>query len=281
VVHIFSASYFSFVLAPTPALLVSYLFRRPTILNYHSGEARDHLTRWRRTALPTLRLADRLVVQSGYLVEVFAEFGLEAEAVSNSLDLDHFPFRLRDPIRPVFLCNRNFEKHYGVETVLEAFSLVQEEIPESELLLAGAGSQLTQLRSLAAELGCSKVSFLGPVPPEEMPDLYGKADIFLNGSRLDNMPLSIMEAQACGLPVVTSDAGGIPWMVKNGQTALVASVDDPASLASQALRLVREPDLARGLSREGRALVEREYTMERILPLWVELYTDMASGKGS
>ncbi|HYO92699.1 MAG TPA: hypothetical protein VEQ40_13740, partial [Pyrinomonadaceae bacterium] len=65
VIHIFSASYFSFVLAPTPALLVSRLYGKRTVLNYRSGEAEDHLTRWRRTALPAMRLADAIVAPSG------------------------------------------------------------------------------------------------------------------------------------------------------------------------------------------------------------------------
>src|SRR5690606_5418823 len=109
VAHIFSASYFSFLLAPAPALLIARLFGKKTLLNYRSGEAEDHLSRWRRTALPVLRRADRIVVPSGYLVDVFARFGLEAEAIPNFVDFDLFRFRERDPLRPVFLANRNLE----------------------------------------------------------------------------------------------------------------------------------------------------------------------------
>src|SRR6266511_1590405 len=83
VIHIFSASYFSFLIAPTPALLVSRLYGKKTVLNYHSGEAEDHLARWRRTAIPTVRMADALVVPSGYLVDVFSRFGLRARSISN------------------------------------------------------------------------------------------------------------------------------------------------------------------------------------------------------
>jgi hypothetical protein len=109
VIHIFSASYFSFMLAPTPALLIAKLYGKKVVLNYRSGEAEDHLKRWRRTAIPTMRLADEVVVPSGYLVDVFARFGLVARSIYNFVETDCFRFLTRRPLRPVFLSNRNLE----------------------------------------------------------------------------------------------------------------------------------------------------------------------------
>ncbi|HYG80837.1 MAG TPA: glycosyltransferase, partial [Pyrinomonadaceae bacterium] len=86
VIHIYSASYLSFVLSPTPALLAAKLFGKKSVLNYHSGQAEDHLRRWGRTAIPTMRRADRIIVPSDYLVEVFARFGLRAHAVFNHIE---------------------------------------------------------------------------------------------------------------------------------------------------------------------------------------------------
>ncbi len=100
VIHVFSASYFSFVLAPTPAILVGRLYGKKVLLNYHSGEAEDHLQRWRRTAIPTIRLVDSLVVPSVYLEKVFASFGLQAKAVFNLIETDKFHFRERRAASP-------------------------------------------------------------------------------------------------------------------------------------------------------------------------------------
>src|SRR5437667_9079631 len=77
IVHTFSASYYSYLLSAMPAVLIAKLFRKRTVLNYHSGEAEDHLKRW-RTAVPTIRMADEIVVPSEYLVRVLAGFGLQA-----------------------------------------------------------------------------------------------------------------------------------------------------------------------------------------------------------
>src|SRR6185295_10507798 len=101
VIHVFSASYFSFVLAPTPAILISKLYGRKVLLNYHSGEAEDHLQRWRRTAISTIRLVDAIIVPSEYLVRVFARFGLLAKPVYNLIDTSRFHFRARPTLQPI------------------------------------------------------------------------------------------------------------------------------------------------------------------------------------
>ncbi|HEX4899764.1 MAG TPA: glycosyltransferase, partial [Pyrinomonadaceae bacterium] len=103
ILHIFSASYYSYALSVAPAILVAKLYGKKCILNYRSGEAEDHLKNWRITAIPTMRLADVIVVPSGYLIEVFARFGLKARAIHNIVELERFQYRERRPLRPVFL----------------------------------------------------------------------------------------------------------------------------------------------------------------------------------
>src|SRR5260370_5717029 len=99
IAHIFSASYWSFLIAPLPALLMARMRGKKALIHYHSGEARDHLKRF-RTARWLLAKADSLVVPSGYLAGVFREFGLDATVVPNIIDLSQFTFRLRRPVRP-------------------------------------------------------------------------------------------------------------------------------------------------------------------------------------
>lgn len=271
VVHVFSASYFSFLLAPTPALLVARLYGKGVVLNYHSGEAEDHLARWKRTAIPLIRRADAVAVPSGYLADVFARFGLQAQAIFNVVEGERFRFRERQPLRPVFLCNRHLEPLYNVGCVLRAFAQVQQQFPDAALLLAGDGSQRRQLETLAGEMGLRNVQFLGRVSPERMVELYDSADVFLNGSDIDNMPCSIMEAFAAGLPVVTTDAGGIPYIVTDGETGVLAPRGDPTALAEGAMRLLRDPKLASGIIRRAREECGR-YAWPAVGRQWLELY---------
>jgi glycosyltransferase involved in cell wall biosynthesis len=275
VLPIFSAANFSFLLAPAPAVLIGKLYGKPVILHYHSGEAREHLSNWRRTTLPVLRLADRVVVPSEFLVRVFGEFAVEAEAISNTVEFARFRFQARRPLRPVILANRNFESHYNVACALRAFALVQQQVPEAQLLVAGDGSQRQSLRALAEELQLKNLEFLGAVPPSRMPALYDRADIYLNASVVDNMPLSILEAFACGLAVVTSNAGGIPYVVRDRDNGLVVDCDNHQALAQAVLQLLAQPDEAERLIRRAHSDC-RNYSWQTVGDQWLSLYHQLA-----
>ncbi|MGH9751544.1 MAG: glycosyltransferase family 4 protein, partial [Blastocatellia bacterium] len=274
VAHVFAASYFSFVITPAPAVLIAKLFGKPVLLNYHSGEAEDHLRRWPRSTKLIFRMVDRLVVPSRYLVEVFARFGIEAEAVSNTAPLERFTFRERRPLRPTLLSNRSLESHYNVADTLRAFAVVEQRVPDARLIVAGDGGESARLRALAAELGLKRVEFVGAAPPDRMPELYERADIFVNSSLVDNMPLSLIEAFACGLAVVSSDAGGIPILVTEGETGLLSPCGDYEALAANIIRLLEDQRLAEGLINRARAAC-RQYTWEATRGLWLKIYTDI------
>jgi L-malate glycosyltransferase len=271
VIHVFSASYFSFVLAPTPAILIGKLYRRKVLLNYHSGEAEDHLQRWKRSAIPTIRLVDSVVVPSEYLVRVFASFRLKATAIYNLIDTSRFRFRERAPLRPVFLSNRNLESHYGVDRVLRAFAIIQERIPHASLTVAGDGSQRQTLKALAQDLNLQNIQFTGQIAPAGIADVYDAADIFLNGSEIDNQPLSILEAFSCGLPVVTTDAGGIPDIVQDGRTGMIVSRGDHVEMANRALTLLENPELVKQIAEHARQECLK-YSWEAVRDAWMDAY---------
>ncbi len=276
VVHIFSASYTSFVLAPTPALVMSRILGKPSVLNYRSGEAQDHFRRW-KTAAPTARLATKIVVPSGYLVDVLREFDLPAVSIFNSVDLSDYRFRQRGPCRPVFLANRNFAPLYNVACVLRAFRRVQDRFPEARLIVAGDGEQREMLHELAGDLALKQVEWVGQVQPHRMVELYDEVDVYLNSSSIDNMPNSIVEAYASGLPVVTTDAGGIPYIVDHERTGLLVPVDDHKALGQAAIRVIENESLARALSSQGRARCEEQFTWDTVTEQWVSLYRELAS----
>jgi L-malate glycosyltransferase len=271
VIHIFSASYLSFLIAPTPAILASKLYGKKIVLNYHSGEAEDHLRRWPRSTRWMLKLVDAIAVPSEYLVRVFAEFGYKATAIFNIIELDKFAYRERTPLRPVFLSNRNLEAHYGVDSVLRAFALIKEKVPDATLTVVGDGSQRQALQALKTELNLSDASFTGRVEHGDIYRHYSTSDIFLNASKIDNQPLSILEAFASGLPVVTTDAGGIPDIVTDGETGFVVPVGDHQTLAARAIELLTDHNRATTMARQARAECMK-YTWEVVCDQWLKLY---------
>jgi len=279
IVHTFSASYFSFLLAPTPAILIGRFFGKKIILNYRSGEAEDHLRTWRRTAIPILKLADEIIVPSRYLVDVFSKFGLRARPIANVIDPDRFKFRARQPLQPIFLSNRNLYPLYNVPCILRAFSKIQQKLPDARLIIAGDGSQRASLESLVGELKLRNIEFRGPVAPPKMNELYDEAHIFLNSSNIDNMPGSILESFACGVPVVSTSAGGIRWIVTHGKNGLLVPRNDHDGMASWAIRLIESPELADSIVRNAYDECSA-YTWPAVREAWLAVYARLA-GHGS
>ena len=278
VIHVFSASYFSFLLAPTPAIFIARLFGKKVILNYHSGEAEDHLRCWPRTSVPIMRLADEVIVPSPYLVDVFRKFGLRATAVANIIDVDRFKFRERKPLQPIFLSNRNLYPLYNVACIVRAFAIIQQKFPKARLRIAGDGRQRAALEALVRELKLREVEFYGLVAPEKMSDLYDEAHVFLNSSNIDNMPGSILESFASGLPVVSTNAGGIPYIITHERTGLLVPKNDHDAMASWAIHLLESPALAESIAHNAYD-ESPSYTWEAVRETWLEAYMQLAGRK--
>jgi glycosyltransferase involved in cell wall biosynthesis len=272
VVHVFSASFWSFLLGPAPALAIARAFGKRALLHYHSGEAGRHLAEWGRLVHPWLGLADVIVVPSEYLAAVFAGHGYQTPVIRNVVDLSRFEYRERHPLRPRLLSTRNLEPYYRVDVILEAFALLKTQVPEATLIVAGCGSEDARLRRLA----CEGVRFVGQVHPESMPKLCAGADIFLNASVVDNQPVSILEAFAAGLPVVSTPTGDIAAMVRHDETGLIVPPVEPAAMASAVLELLNDPGKALRLAQQARSEISR-YTWSAVRDQWAAAYGGVRS----
>jgi glycosyltransferase involved in cell wall biosynthesis len=278
IVHVFSASYFSFLVAPLPAVLIARLLGKPVVMNYRSGEGPDHLKR-SRVARATLRSVDRNAVPSRFLQDVFARFAIAAEVIPNIVDLERFAYRPRDPLRPRVLSTRNFEPLYNVACTLRAFRIVQDRHPDATLVLVGAGSQDGALRQLAVDLRLRNVRFAGRVPPSDMWQYYADADIYLQTPNIDNMPASVLEAFASGCAVVATNAGGVPAILTDGVHGLLVRCDDHQAAADGILRLIAEPALSSRLTASARESCE-PYRWEAVRAQWLDLYRGMNHSAG-
>ena len=164
---------------------------------------------------------------------------------------------------------------YNVQCVLRAFALVQARYPEALLTVAGDGSLRGDLEGLARELGLRNTSFVGLVASGRMAALYDAADVYIMATNIDNMPGSVIECLTCGLPVVTTDAGGVRYIVTHDESALIVPLNDHAALAAQAMRLLEEDGLAVRLARNGRESA-RHYAWPAVRAEWLEAYRELA-----
>ena len=279
VVHICTAAFSPFILTTTPAIILARLMGRPVILNYRDGRAADHIgapwVQW------VLRRASVLIFPSGFLRDVFRRFGLDGEVISNVVDTERFQFRRRDPLQPSLISSRLLEELYAVENTLRAFALLRATYPEARLIVIGGGDQEERLRSIVRDEAIGGVEFHGAVPHGDVPKWYDRADVFVNSSRIDNMPHSIIEAFSSGLPVITTGAGGIPYVVEHGRNGLLVPIDDPAGMADALHLLLADPALARRLIAGGQIDCDRYYSWNAARTLWSQLYQRLAHGKAA
>jgi glycosyltransferase involved in cell wall biosynthesis len=269
-VHIFAGSFGTFLAATGPAFVVARLRGKRIILHYHSGRGDEHLGR-SVLARHILRACDGVVVPSEYLAASFRKHGISSLVVPNLVDPGMYPYCLRDPLQPRLLCTRNLEAHYGVDIVVRAFAMVQQEFPEASLCVVGSGQQERIVAELVRKLALNHVQIVGAVHPQDMPAVYCQADIFVNGSYIDCSPVSILEAFCSGLPVVTTAAGGIPHLVDHGRTGFICPSGNWVALAESVIQLLRHQDLAGSISENARQQAEL-HSWNVLRMLWLAVY---------
>jgi L-malate glycosyltransferase len=274
VLHIFSAGLTSYALWTVPALLIGRFWRKKIILNYHDGQGDQHLREW-RTAKPTIALADRIVTPSGFLVDVFRNHGIEARSIVNIIDTSRFVYRKRRKLRPIFMTNRILEPLYNVECILRAFSIIQKSYPDATLTIAHDGCCRPSLEKMARELELANTRFIGRVPHERVTELYDAADIYLTSPNIDNMPVSLLECFAAGLPIVATKAGGIPYVATDRESALLVDINDHEALAARSIELLENEELVERITNGGLEAVKR-YDPAPVREQWSALYRELA-----
>lgn len=280
--HVMANSGWAWHLCAAPAIWVARLRRVPVVVNYRGGYAEEFFAHSFFWVGPTMRLAQRLVVPSGFLHQVFARFGLSAEVVPNVIDLSRFAPRAESsaarPAAPHLVVTRNLEPIYDIGTALRALAIVSRSRPAARMTIAGSGPERERLGELARSLGVSDhVTFTGPLDNDRIGALYQQADLFLNPSLVDNMPISILEALASGVPVVSTGVGGIPFLVEHRKTALLVAAQDADGMAAALLELLDDPAQAARLARAGRDSVQ-QYAWPNVRGRLFDVYARVLQG---
>jgi glycosyltransferase involved in cell wall biosynthesis len=272
VIQIFGASHWYFFLVVAPAIVMAGLLNKKTILNYRGGEAEIFLSKWGFLAIPLMKKADIISVPSHFLKEVLEKAtGKEVLIVPNVIDTQIFQYKERGHIKPYIVVSRQLEPRYNIACAIRAFKIIKDKYPEAKLKIAGTGTEKNNLKKLSDNLELRDVYFLGALSHNQLAKVYDECDIMINSSNTDNFPGAILEAFACGLPVVTTNAGGIPFMVKEGENGILIDPDDHAALARGVFTLLQNPEMVQSLSLNGRKVSEK-HSWENIKITLFNLY---------
>jgi glycosyltransferase involved in cell wall biosynthesis len=276
VVHHFSASGLYFFAYSAPLLLVCPWLNKRIILNYRGGNAAKFLKHWGFCAAPLMRRATSICVPSEFLQEVFDEFGLSSTVLPNIAQTEMFPWKKRESFAPSLLVTRHLDPMYNTECLLRAFRIIKARFPEAVLSVAGDGSETMRLRDLVSQWQLDGVKFLGPIAHDELPALYASHDIYVNSSNVDNFPGALVEAACCGLPIVTTGAGGIPSMIKHRENGIVVELNDDRALAAGVGEIVERPEFGQSLARQARKWAE-QFSWKEVLPRLLACYGSAAT----
>ena len=282
VMHVMANSGWSWDLFAAPAIWIASVRGVPVIVNYRGGEAEAFLARAAARVSTSLRKAALLVLPSGYLREVFARHGMHGRIVPNIIDLERFSpgDRSRDVGAPNLVVARNLEPIYGIDNALRAFAIVRGRYPKASLAVAGSGPSEANLKALAQSLAIGDaVKFTGQLDRSAMLSLYKSADIALNPSTVDNMPNSVLEALACGVPVVSTNVGGVPFLVTHGETALLVSPGQPEAMAEAILKVIEDAPLRAHLVAKGLQAVQ-QYSWAAVKLELARAYEDARAWRG-
>lgn len=277
VVHVMANSGWAWFLFAAPAIRAAVARSVPVIVNYRGGLAREFLRRSAAHVLPVLRAAGAVVVPSAYLQEVFAEHGIAVRIIPNIVDTTVFrPGELPRSGGCHIVVVRNLEAIYGLDTAIRAVAILRRSFPQISISIAGSGPERAALERLSAQLGLSgAIRFTGRLEVEQVAALYREADVALNPSRVDNAPNALLEAAASRVPIVSTDAGGVPHLVQHGHSAWLVPVDDPEAMAQGVARVLRDAVLRETL-RANAAALAAACSWPGVGRQWIELYRSLA-----
>jgi glycosyltransferase involved in cell wall biosynthesis len=257
--------------------IASWLGRRfdhRIVMHLHGGAMKEFMARFPNWARRVLNRADVLVTPSKFLASAVIPHGFKAHVIPNVIEISAYPYRHRQAVKPHLFWMRSFHPIYNPRMAIRVLARLRATLPEATLVMAGQDKGLeTEVRRLAARFGLN-----GAVRFPGFLDLAAKitegnvADIFVNTSHVDNMPVALLEAGAMGLPVVSTAVGGVPAFLTDGETGLLVPDDNDEAMLNAIHRLLTTPDLAALLSVNGRRLAERT-SWEQAGSQWERLFT--------
>ena len=271
VVDIYSGNAFYWGAALT---LLLRALGRESVLCLHGGGLPDFAKRHPRRIRACLRRARFVIAPSAYLVEQMRPYRADIEELPNPLDVADYEFRERNRPEARLVWLRTFRSIYNPTLAPKVLAELGRRGIDAHLTMYGADSgdgSLEATRETARQLGVTtRLTIAGSIPKREVPEALGRADIFLNTTNVDNTPVSVVEAMAKGLCVVTTDVGGLPYLLEHGRDALLAPAGDAGALADAVQRLLAEPLLGGSLSRQARDKALR-FDWAPVLDRWVAL----------
>lgn len=249
-------------------------FRKPYVLTIHAGNMPHFARRYPKRVGKLLKSAQRVTTPSRYLARELSFLHADIMVIPNAVDLNAYSFQERLIARPRLIWLRAFHEVYNPLLAVETVRLLKDDFHDIQLLMIGPDKHdgtLDAIRKAIERYALQKnVALHKAIPKSQVPSYLAAYDVFLNTTTTESFGVSVLEAAATGLCIVTTAVGELPLLWTNEYDALLTLSNDPNAMAYAVRRVLTQPDLASRLSRNARATAE-QYDWSAILPQWQSL----------
>ena len=271
ILHVHCCSFVGFYSAIL-GVTIAMRLRKRIICTYHGGGAERFFKKYSWLVKHYLNKTDGNIVLSGFLAKIFEQYGIKHQIIPNILKADESHYRLRKHVSPSFISVRTLQPLYNIQCIVRAFAIVKQSKSNAVLYILSDGACRKELEQMTRDLNLTDVHFIGRVPNAQVYEYLDKADVFVSMPKIDNQPMSILEAFKCGLLVISSCVGGVPYMVDNGRTGILVESNNHVQLARKMLDAMDNPHKTIEMMQAGHEELRKyrwEYIKEKLYALYL------------
>ena len=248
----------------------------PIILVMHGGSIPEKMKKNSRTFLSAFERADKIVCPSTFLQTSLKQYNIESTVIENVLDLSAYLFVHKTYVRPRIIWMRSFSDIYNPQMAVRVASLLAKKYPHFYMIMAGNdGGLLSSIQAMVKENNLDHViKFTGFINQSQKQELAYDFDIYICTNRIDNAPVSVIEFMSLGLPIVSVNTGGLPYLINNEINGLLVSLDDDNGMVTQIEKLMNYPSLSSTITQNALDY-SGQYDEVPVLKKWALLFSEM------
>ena len=247
----------------------------PYIPILHGGNLPGRLASSKRKSRDLFQNARVNIAPSHFLYDTFKAEGYDnLRIIPNSIILENYPFKKRETFEPKLLWVRRFQERYNPMLSLKVYEKLREKYPSAELCMVGPekDGSLAECKAYAEENGLP-VKFPGKLKKKEWAALAVDYDFFLNSTNIDNTPISVIEAMALGLPVISTDVDGMPYLIENGKDGVLVPPHDLDEMLNGLVNLIEDQEKAKSIALAAYEKV-KAFDWENVKHQWNDLLSE-------
>lgn len=254
------------------------LLKKKIVLIVHGGSIPERMKKKSRRYLKAINRADIVISPSTYILYSLKEYGIKCVQIENVVNLSNYTFHPKKEFRPHLFWMRTLEDIYNPSMAVRVAAILSKKYPHFKMVMAGYDKGAMQMtKDLAIQLGVrDKIEFPGYITNEQKNKYAEELDFYICTNRIDNAPVSLIEMMALGLPVISVNTGGIPYLIQDGYNGALVNLDDDEAMAAKIISIIEHPETGEQLVKNG-LIFCNNFGEAPVLKKWQRLFEQLSS----